>query len=562
LKTFAKKLILICLLLFLAGCETTGGLSKEDVVSNEQEVSQKNSENPAEVQVTKAKPEVPESIEELRNKAKSGDQDAALALGMMYFNGQGVPKDERMAGYWLHEAVSRRYTGPDTSASEGSPEAQLALGKYYSNSQEFRSLRRAQIWLSKAAKSGSKEAEKLLVQLKVDVKKGKFQKDPCSHNKNAAKTDSNQELTAQCSVEAGDPEALVLLGRRYFHGLGGIERDRAKGAACFRKAAEQGYAEAQYELGLLYATHQGGVPHNQCEALKWWRKAALNGNGNASYNLARYSHSENPKEAEKWYRKGAEQGNQESIAALKKMYAEGLIVKNEELSQKATEVIEECNRLAAYPGSPVTLGKGVAFAQLNAEVAIRACGRAVIEKPHSARLHFQLGRALNKNKRYSDAFAMFKIAAKQGYAPAQYNLAIMHWNGLNHSSSRHVIRPGTGSWKPYIALKWFRKSAEQGHAHAQNQMGYIYENYWMDPKVMGEEPGAKARGFWFRGEAWDKAMEWYHKAANQGLRLAEDNIAALHLRNEREKAIAEAIADNPPPEPGPFDCHLGAMWNC
>ena len=48
------------------------------------------------------------------------------------------------------------------------------------------------------------------------------------------------------------------------------------------------------------------------------------------------------------------------------------------------------------------------------------------------------------------------------------------------------------------AVEWFRKAANQGHAFAQNNLGWMYKEG--------------------RGVARDdrKAVEWYRKSANQG----------------------------------------------
>ena len=53
-------------------------------------------------------------------------------------------------------------------------------------------------------------------------------------------------------------------------------------------------------------------------------------------------------------------------------------------------------------------------------------------------------------------------AAKQGYAPAQYNLGLMYTQGQ-------------GVRQDYVeAVKWYRKAAEQGHVDAQVNLGGLY----------------------------------------------------------------------------------------
>ena len=60
-----------------------------------------------------------------------------------------------------------------------------------------------------------------------------------------------------------------------------------------------------------------------------------------------------------------------------------------------------------------------------------------------------------------------------------------------------------------LGLKWFRKSAEQGYVHAQNNLGVMYE-----------------KG---RGVTQDKteAIKWYCKAAEQGDEKAKESLLRL-----------------------------------
>ena len=58
---------------------------------------------------------------------------------------------------------------------------------------------------------------------------------------------------------------------------------------------------------------------------------------------------------------------------------------------------------------------------------------------------------------------MYRLAAEQGDASAQFNLGVMY----NH---------GYGVPQDYKeAVKWYRLSAEQGDARAQNKLGLMYE---------------------------------------------------------------------------------------
>ncbi len=88
------------------------------------------------------------------------------------------------------------------------------------------------------------------------------------------------------AIEKGDAYAAVLLGDRYFSGLG-VERDLEQGFAAYRKAIELGWgtepteaAEAAFTLAEAY-DYGWGVEENKEKALEFYRKAAKLGHVNS-----------------------------------------------------------------------------------------------------------------------------------------------------------------------------------------------------------------------------------------------------------------------------------------
>ena len=101
---------------------------------------------------------------------------------------------------------------------------------------------------------------------------------------------------------------------------------------------------------------------------------------------------------------------------------------------------------------------------------------------------------------YSEAVRWYRKAAEQGYALAQYRLALCY-------------DYGEGVTKDYTeAVKWYRKAAEQGNSDAQCNLGYCYE---------------KGQGV---AKDETEAVKWYRKAAEQG-----DSDAQFNLGNCYEK---------------------------
>lgn len=84
------------------------------------------------------------------------------------------------------------------------------------------------------------------------------------------------------------------------------------------------------------------------------------------------------------------------------------------------------------------------------------------------------------NFAFSQGFVEIKKSAEQGYAAAQNNLGGMYYDG-------------EGTLKdPKQAFYWYKKSAEQGHAEAQYDLGVMY--YF----GVGTEEDLKQAAFWIK----------------------------------------------------------------
>lgn len=80
----------------------------------------------------------------------------------------------------------------------------------------------------------------------------------------------------------------------------------------------------------------------------------------------------------------------------------------------------------------------------------------------SPKADYQSGVAAYKGGKYSRAFQKFLALAKEGYASAQSNVAVMY-------------RLGRGVKRNYTeAARWFRHAAEKGISSAQNNLGLLY----------------------------------------------------------------------------------------
>ena len=137
---------------------------------------------------------------------------------------------------------------------------------------------------------------------------------------------------------------------------------------------------------------------------------------------------------------------------------------------------------------------------------------AIAAKKGYALAQFKIGSFLYETKDYLKAVEWFTKAAEQGFAEAQFKLGICYYYGY-------------GIEKDFAkAVEWFTKAAKQGDVVAQYNLGYCYE--------YGE--GVK--------KDLAKAVEWYTKAAEQGAATAQCHLGYCYEKGDGvEKDLAKAV---------------------
>lgn len=111
---------------------------------------------------------------------------------------------------------------------------------------------------------------------------------------------------------------------------------------------------------------------------------------------------------------------------------------------------------------------------------------------------------------FETAIAKWRPLAETCDADAQFNLGILHDNGL-------------GVKQDYIAaVEWYRRAAESGHAKAQFNLGGAYD------QGDGVERDAEL------------AMKWWRAAATAGETVAQFNLANLLAAGGAQPQLAEA----------------------
>ena len=222
------------------------------------------------------------ALRECIEAAKSGDQRAALATGLLYAGRAGGAQSDEDAVKWFRQA-----------ADGGNAYAQFNLGvMHHTGRGVARSTEEAARWYLKSAEQGLAQAQNDLGAMYLIQSGVRY-----DHRagigwltKAADRGHPIAQFNLACALLMGGATAYVgsspgFLGPRM--GISGtiFAKDEAAAASWLQKAAEQGHVIAQFNLGLLY-DKGSGVARNHAEAVKWYRKAVEAGLIPAFINLA------------------------------------------------------------------------------------------------------------------------------------------------------------------------------------------------------------------------------------------------------------------------------------
>jgi TPR repeat protein len=234
--------------------------------------------------------------------AMAGEVDAALALGLAYAEGRGLPRDAAEAMHWLRRA-----------AEAGQSEAQWHLAMLLSASppnsvaaEPRQDPAQALDWALRAAETGHAESQALAAQL-LEHGPAERRHEAADWYRRAAEGGSaagalghalglirgarNEQGAAAAlpwlerAVMAELPAALHLLGTMREQGIG-APADMVSAAALQRRAAEAGLSAAQRALGRMMLLGLG-VSRDPRRGEEWLRLAAKGGDAQAAALLAR-----------------------------------------------------------------------------------------------------------------------------------------------------------------------------------------------------------------------------------------------------------------------------------
>lgn len=296
-------------------------------------------------------------------------------------------------------------------------------------------------------------------------------------------------------------------------GMEAYERgDRAAAMLEWEPLAKQGHVEAQFYLGVMHAENA----ESYAAGVEWLRIAAEQGHAKAQYNLGvMYVQGRGVLkdfvQAHAWAAMAADQGLE--IAVELKMSLE-----NHMTAGQMTRAQDLGDALSHWVGggAPPQAAWAADF-QIGWEASTRGDFATAIDKwrplaeQKFATMEFLMGAVYAASGNDAEAFKWYLRSAKQGYARAQNNLGSMYEDGR------------VGPPNDEEAAKWYFEAASQGLAEAQINLGA------MDAAA----------------QDYVKAYAWFRIAAAQGDGLAEKarDIVAARMTTTEACNQAEHLAE-------------------
>jgi TPR repeat protein len=203
-------------------------------------------------------------------------------------------------------------------------------------------------------------------------------------------------------------------------------------------------------------------------------------------------------------------------------------------------LIADCDRLAASDldsDRPAAV-PGVAFQAVDGKAAVAACLAAAKAAPAEARIVYQLGRALEADKKIENAMKAYELADSFGYAIGSYGLAVIFERNRDFPQSRwfHEKAAAAGSPMAMRALAFGYDNGANGIEKdpAQAQRWYEQSRPGFERLAAQGSPVAMFQTGWMyqlaKGTPQDlaKAIFWYEKAAAAGFAQAMNNLGGLY----------------------------------
>lgn len=341
-------------------------------------------------------------------------------------------------------------------------------------------------------------------------------------------------------AECGDSDAQFELGNRFRTGKDTVLNVN-KAFEWYEKSAEQGNLYAQYRLGLCYSLAEG-VSLDLVKAFEWYKKSAERGYSEAQYELGlcyglAKGTSLNEKDYESWIKKSAIQGNVNALFLLGIFNDEKLKIPNKldafawytlaafKNHEKAMKILHQNDdyREKQYAGRQ-RLKEICKEYQINYPHEYEVEEKVFADNTKKATTgdidaQFQIGKAYHEGnvvKHNLDLFIKFtKLSAQNGHAEAQYIMSI-YCSLEDKGRNGHYLPPE--SFYPE-KLSWLKKSANQGYAWAQCELGEAY----CDGHLTGGQKNIQ------------EGMKLLNEASAKGIKSADQILSNFKRKAEAEE---------------------------
>ena len=327
------------------------------------------------------------------------------------------------------------------------------------------------------------------------------------------------------AAEQGEPEAQSILGNMYYTGNGTVERDFKEAFNWFCRAAEQGNAYAQYRIGDMY--YNGDfVDRNYNKAFDWFLKAARRNNAAAQFEIGNMfengiSVEQNYSSALMWYKKADANGDERAAEKIK----EFKVTRNADIYTadfSSDDEEAQCEKAEASHEDEVEQKEEPTPERTNdAEEGGNESAQVVTE---NEKRKFNVGKFVVSIGLVAliavSLFSIYDDSEEDDESSEEVTDAEeLFVRGLGYYS-------GNGVRQNYDkAIEYFLKAAEQGLPEAQASLGEMYR---------------EGRGV---DRDYKESFKWYLKAAESGMPESQYNVGYMYYNGEGVEVSKEKAAE-------------------
>ena len=160
--------------------------------------------------------------------------------------------------------------------------------------------------------------------------------------------DNDADILAmvQARADKKDPEAINSLGKDYYYGMLGLQKDTRKAFELYTEAAERGSLEALYNLGIAYELGEG-VEQDETKSTEFYKEAAMRGHVDSRHNLGCTEEERGDYDrAVRHFLISAKMGYKNSVEAIEDMFMGGQATREQHVQalKGYQDAVEEMER--------------------------------------------------------------------------------------------------------------------------------------------------------------------------------------------------------------------------